>query len=175
MKLLCFILHKILSKINRIEAHVRGYYFSKIFKSCGRQRLPRIYRNVVFTSPQNIECGEDLLINPNCCFVAKGGIVFGDRVWMSTGVKILTSGLPVGKDFIHQRHIHKKVVIGDNVWLATDAKICPGVTIGSNVIIAAGAVVTRDIPDNCIAAGVPARVIRDLTQEELPVEKPEQE
>ena len=56
----------------------------------------------------------------------------------------------------------KPITIGNDVWIGGNCTILPGVTIGNNVIIAAGAVVTKDIPDNCVAAGVPAKVIKQL-------------
>lgn len=56
----------------------------------------------------------------------------------------------------------KKVVLGKNVWVGSHATILPGVTVGDGSIIAAGAVVTKDVPERCIAAGVPARVIKTL-------------
>lgn len=56
----------------------------------------------------------------------------------------------------------KPVVIGNDVWIGGNCTILPGVTIGSNVVVAAGAVVTKDIPDNCLVAGVPAKKIKDL-------------
>jgi maltose O-acetyltransferase len=60
------------------------------------------------------------------------------------------------------------VTIGDDVWIGANCTILPGVTIGSNVVIAAGAVVTKDLPGNCIAAGVPAAIIRELPGEVRP-------
>ena len=56
----------------------------------------------------------------------------------------------------------KPITVGNDVWIGGNCTILPGVTIGNNVIIVAGAVVTKDIPDNCIAAGVPAKVIKQL-------------
>ena len=58
------------------------------------------------------------------------------------------------------------VTIGDNVWLGGNVVVCPGVTIGSNSVIGAGSVVTRDIPEWCVAAGNPCRVIRKITEED---------
>ena len=67
---------------------------------------------------------------------------------------------PLGR----RRHlgIAKPVSIGSDVWIGGNVTILPGVSIGNNVIIAAGAVVTKDIPDNCVAGGVPVRLIKTL-------------
>ena len=58
--------------------------------------------------------------------------------------------------------IGKPVTIGNDVWIGGNCTILPGVTIGNNVVIAAGAVVTKDVPDNCVVGGVPAKKIRDI-------------
>ena len=161
MKKLFYIFFKLSSKINRMKSHIRGYYYSKIFKSCGKKR-PFINRGVVFSCPQNIECGSNVTINPQCYFAAKGGIFLGDNVTLSAGAKILSSSLKVENGVIQKRHIHKPVILKNNVWIGAGAMICPGVTVGENTIIAAGAVVTKDIPSNSVAAGIPAKVIRQI-------------
>ena len=140
---------------------MRGYFYSKIFKSCGKKR-PFINRYVVFSCPWNIECGSGIIINPQCYFAAKGGIIMGDGVTISAGAKILSSSLKVENGVVQRRHIHKQVTLGKGVWIGAGAMVMPGVTIGENTIIAAGAVVTKDIPANVVAAGVPAQVIRNL-------------
>lgn len=74
-----------------------------------------------------------------------------------------------------QKHLcyAKPVVIGNDCWFGANVVICPGVTIGSNCVIGAGSVVTRDIPDNSFAAGVPCRVIREINESDSMVNKPE--
>ena len=67
----------------------------------------------------------------------------------------------------------KPVVIGDDNWFGANVVVCPGVTIGSGCVIGAGSVVTRDIPDNSFAAGVPCRVIRELTEADSLMNHPE--
>lgn len=67
----------------------------------------------------------------------------------------------------------KPIVIEDDVWLAANVTVCGGVTIGKGSIIGAGSVVTRDIPENVIAAGVPCRVIRKITEEDSIHNRPE--
>ena len=153
-----------MSKINRLRSKMRGVYYSNIFKKCGKKR-PFINRNVVFSCPQNIECGNGVTINPMCYFAAKGGIIIGDGVSISAGAKILSSSLKVEEGIVQKRHVHKMVILGNNVWIGAGAEVCPGVTIGDNSIVAAGAVVTKDMPQNSIIAGVPAKVIRTLQGE----------
>ena len=60
----------------------------------------------------------------------------------------------------------RPITIGDNVWIGGNSVICPGVNIGSNVVIGAGSVVTKDIPDWCVAVGNPCRVLRNITEED---------
>lgn len=67
----------------------------------------------------------------------------------------------------------KPVNIGNNCWFGANVTICPGVTIGNNCVIGAGSVVTRDIPDNSFAAGVPCKVIREITEKDSMIHKPE--
>ena len=69
-------------------------------------------------------------------------------------------------DGFHDLEYAKPIRIGDGSWICSSATICGGVTIGKNCIVAAGAVVNRDIPDNCIVAGVPARVLRKLDEQD---------
>ena len=166
MSVLFAFLFKLSSKINRLKSKIRGYYFSKIFKSCGAVR-PRINRGVIFSSPGNVECGSGLRINPQCYIMARGGVTFGDDVIVSAGAKILSSSLIVENGVIRRKHISKPVKIGNGVWIGAGAIICPGVTIGDNTIIGAGAVVTKNIPAGCIAAGVPAKVIKSLDVEHI--------
>ncbi|MBE6380656.1 MAG: acyltransferase [Lentisphaerae bacterium] len=164
MRTLFFLLFKLSSKLQRFKAKVRGYYFSKIFKRCGSP-VPRINRDVIFVSPQNIECGAGVRINPRCYFIARGGISLGDNVIISACAQILSSSLLVENGLVQRKHVHKPVKIGSRTWIGAGAIICPGVTIGENSIIGAGAVVTKDIPANSLAAGVPARVIRSFGSE----------
>lgn len=157
-------LFRLLSKIHRLRAHIRGYFYSKIFKSCGKP-LPLINRGVIFSSPKNIQCGAGVRINPQCYIMAKGGVSFGNNVIVSAGAKIVTSSLAVEEGIVKRKHVSSPVKIGNGVWIGAGAIICPGVTIGDHTIIAAGAVVTKDVPSGSIAAGIPAKVIRTLEKQ----------
>ena len=87
----------------------------------------------------------------------------GDHVWLGPGTKIITVNHPL-TPMGRRRHlgIAKPVTIGNDVWMGANVVVLPGVTIGDNVVIAAGAVVTKDVPSNTLVGGVPAKKIRDL-------------
>lgn len=110
---------------------------------------------------KNIKLGTNVFINSGCCFQDQGGIEIGDGCLIGHQVVIAT----LNHDFDPAKRAEmtpKKVVLGKNVWVGSHATILPGVTVGDGSIIAAGAVVTKDVPERCIAAGVPARVIKTL-------------
>ena len=112
----------------------------------------------------HIEVGKNFFANYNCTIIDVAKVTMGDYCQMAPNVAIYTAGHPVHPDSRNSAYEYgKAVTIGDNVWLGGNAVICPGVTIGSNVVIGAGSVVTHDIPDWCVAAGNPCRVIRGIT------------
>ena len=86
----------------------------------------------------------------------------GKNVYITDGVKFIThdGGTLLYRHLIPDLEITKPIVVGDNVYSGNNVIILPGVTIGSNVVIGAGAIVSRDIPDNSVAVGVPARAIK---------------
>ena len=86
---------------------------------------------------------------------------------MAPNVAIYTAGHPVHPVSRNSAYEYgKEVTVGDNVWFGGSTVVCPGVHIGSQVVIGAGSVVTKDIPDWCIAAGNPCKVIRRITDED---------
>lgn len=114
--------------------------------------------------PKKIVIGRGVQINEGVILNARDKIIIGDNVTISARVQIHTGKLDIGSynNFIKKKHSSASVVIEDNVWIAAGAIISPGVRIGKNSVIGAGSVVTRDIPSNSFAAGVPARVIKKL-------------
>lgn len=110
---------------------------------------------------QNIQVGKGVFINSGCCFQDQGGIVIGDKALIGQQVVIATLNHDCKPDKRGNMH-PLPVKIGNCVWIGAHATICPGVTIGDNSIIGAGAVVTKDIPSNSIAVGNPARVKREI-------------
>ena len=109
--------------------------------------------------------GKGVFINFGCTFLDQGGITIEDGVFIAPDVKILTEGHPEDPALRHTL-VTAPIHIGRNVWIGAGAMILPGVTIGENAIIAAGAVVNRDVPANMIVGGVPARELREIRREE---------
>ena len=114
---------------------------------------------------KNITLGKGVFINSGCCFQDQGGISIGAYSLIGHQVVLAT----LNHDFAPARRSNlypAPIVIGSRVWIGSDSTVLPGVTIGDGAIVAAGAVVTKDVPPNTIVAGVPARIIRNLTEEE---------
>lgn len=145
-----------------------------------KELLPNLGENVFLQGPIQFDYGEFTTIGKNsfmnfnftcidCC-----PVTIGENAFFGPNVSILTPMHPMrfqernqfrredGKMTDHE--YAKPIVIGDNCWIAGNVTICGGVTIGSGCVIGAGSVVTRDIPDNTLAAGVPCRPIRTITE-----------
>ena len=113
----------------------------------------------------HIEVGKNFFANYNCMIIDVAKVTIGDNCQMAPNVAIYTAGHPIHPDTRNTAFEYgKEVTIGDNVWIGGNTVICPGVHIGNNVVIGAGSVVTKDIPDWAIAAGNPCRVIRKITE-----------
>lgn len=116
---------------------------------------------------RNIEVGENFFANYNLTILDVAKVTIGQNVMIAPNVSIYTAGHPLHPDSRNSGYEYGiPIVIGDNVWIGGSVVILPGVSIGSNVVIGAGSVVTRDIPDNRVAAGNPCRVIREITEED---------
>lgn len=108
--------------------------------------------------------GKNVFINFDCTFLGLGGITIDDNVLIAPKVNLLSEGHPVSpknRQSLVPGHIHIK----KNAWIGANATILPGVTVGENAIVAAGAVVSKDVPDNTIVGGIPAKVIKTIKDE----------
>ena len=115
----------------------------------------------------HIEVGKNFFANYNCTILDVAKVVIGDNCQMAPNVAIYTAGHPVHPAIRNTAYEYGiEVTIGDNVWIGGNTVICPGVHIGSNTVIGAGSVVTKDVPDWVVAAGNPCRVIRKITEED---------
>ena len=114
---------------------------------------------------KNIHIGKNVFINMGCKFQDQGGIFIGDGALIGHNVVLATLNHAASpKD--RGSMIPAPIRIGKNVWVGANAVILPGVTIGDGAIVAAGAVVNRDVPENTVVGGVPAKVIRTIHEEE---------
>ncbi len=110
----------------------------------------------------NIHSGKRVYFNVNCVVLDAAKISIGSRVLVGPGVHIYASTHPVELNERKSKALAKTISIGDDCWIGGWAIICPGVKIGDNCIVAAGAVVTRDVPSDSMVAGNPARLIKKL-------------
>lgn len=111
----------------------------------------------------NITCGENVYFNVNCVVLDVMEVKLGNHVFCGPGVQIYTATHPLYAEARRVKENAKPVTIGNDCWIGGGAIICPGVTIGDRCVIGAGSVVTRDIPEDSLAVGNPARVIRKIT------------
>ena len=112
---------------------------------------------------ENIHVGARTFINYNLTALDVAPIVIGEDCQLGPNVQLLTPTHPIAPQPRRDKlEAAKPITLGDNVWLGGGVIVCPGVTIGDNSVIGAGSVVTRDIPANVVAVGNPARVIREI-------------
>ena len=114
------------------------------------------------TGGQSIRVGRNVFINQNCTMYDLGGIDIADDVMIGPNVSIITSGHPVEPLQRRAGVTAAPIVIERNVWIAAGVTIIGGVTVGENSVVAAGSVVTQDVPPNTLVGGNPARVIRSI-------------
>ena len=123
----------------------------------------------------NIHVGEECFINYNCTFLDVSPITLGDGVWIGANVTLATPNHPflaeerLNADYPDGRHdleYSAPITIKDRCWICSNVTVSGGVTIGENSIVAAGAVVLKDIPPNSIVAGIPAKVIRQIDEDD---------
>jgi len=145
----------------RLRAQVLRLAGFKIAAGCMLQGTP------VFSGPGQLggrfSAGRNCFINAECYFDLAETITLEDGVTLGPGVMVITGTHEMGSEVYRAGPLTPRpVLIKRGAWLGARCLVLPGVTIGSGAVIGAGAVVTRDIPDNVVAAGVPARVIRAL-------------
>ena len=116
------------------------------------------------TGGAGMKLGRNVFVNQNCTFYDLGGLEIGDDVMIGPNVSLITSGHPVEPSRRRDGVIAKPIVIERNVWIGAGATIIGGVTIGENAVVAAAAVVTRNVPPNTLVGGNPAKIIRSIAE-----------
>ncbi len=109
----------------------------------------------------NITIGKNVFINSGCCFQDQGGIEIGDNVLIGQQVVLAT----LNHDLQPEKRgnmFPAPIKIGNDVWIGAHATILSGVNIGNGAVVAAGAVVTKDVPENTVVGGVPAKIIKTI-------------
>lgn len=120
------------------------------------------YPGVWIMPARGVDLGDDVDLAKGVMLTGRGRISIGDRTLVGYGTKIISSNhvVPPAGNIIDAGHAHEPVVIGSDVWIGANVTVLPGVTIGDAAVVAAGAVVTKDVGAGHIVAGVPARRIR---------------
>lgn len=155
---------KVCKKLNTIDSgdeEVLQKTICELFGSCGKNSFIAPVFNCDYGL--NIHVGDNFLANYNVTILDVAPVHIGDNVMIGPNTMICTVGHPLSpKGRRNHLGVAKPIRIGNDVWIGGNVTVLPGVTIGNNVVIAAGAVVTKDVPDNCLYGGVPARKIKDL-------------
>lgn len=167
------------NQIDEHESEKRQHILGELLGSMGENVI--FEPTIRFDYGFNTKIGSNCLFNFNSVILDCAPVTIGNNVMVGPNLSILTPVHPMIADernrFIAEDGVAKllkyaePVTIGDNVWIAGDVTINPGVTIGDHVVIGSGSVVTRDIPSHTFAAGVPCRVIRELTEEDRILDK----
>ncbi|MBS1599216.1 MAG: sugar O-acetyltransferase [Bacteroidetes bacterium] len=110
---------------------------------------------------KHIRIGRNVFINHACSFLDLGGITIEDDVQIGPKVNLITENHPVEPSERKLLNL-KSILIKRNAWIGAAATILPGVTIGENSVVAAGALVNKDVPDNTVVAGVPAKIVKRI-------------
>ncbi len=139
---------------------LRVLFIRSSIQHCGKEL--RVFGAVRISGHHNIIIGDRCALNHGVMMMARGGIQLGDDVVISPYVILTTDSLDHSIKALPRPHFSKPITIKDGAWIGSQAIILPGVTIGRNAIIAAGALVRDDVPENTLVAGVPAQIKKHI-------------
>ena len=150
------------NQLKPYESEEKQKYMHEVFAECGEN----CYIELPFHANwggHHLHLGSGVYMNFNMTMVDDGNIYIGNKVMFGPNVTIITGTHPVNPSLREKGlQYNKDVYIEDNAWIGSGVTILPGVKIGKNSVIAAGSMVTKDIPDNVVAAGIPCRVMRKI-------------
>ena len=159
-KLLSFLLsNKVVDVLSQEVMARRGRLNKHLLKSYGSNFYLAPY-TVIF-SPSSVTFGNDCAVNEFVHILGGGGVTIGNGVWIANHASLITETHPADVEFIGEHPpVTAEIVIDDHAWIGSHAVIMPGVTLGRSCIVAAGSIVTKDVPPYAIVAGVPAKILR---------------
>lgn len=149
------------------QLNITEYLLTKPAKKLIKELIPN--SSTLYIEPPfhcdygyNIYCGEQVYFNVNCVVLDVTKVTIGNNVLIGPNVQLYTAAHPIDLETRKTLEFAKEITIGNDCWIGGSAVILPGVKIGNNCIIGAGSVVTKNIPDNSMVVGNPAKVIRKL-------------
>ena len=159
------------AKILLHRLNVTEYRLTKKAKEILAELIPSTGKSFYIEPPfhcdygYNIVCGDNVYFNVNCVVLDCAPVTIGSNVFIAPNVQIYTATHPLDAELRKTLENALPISIGDDCWIGGNSVICPGVNIGKGCVIGAGSVVTKNIPDNSLAVGNPAKIIRKLNQE----------
>ena len=149
--------------------NITEYLTTKTSKLILKELIPNAGKNLYIEPPfhcdygYNIYCGDHVYFNVNCVVLDTMPIKIGSHVLFGPAVQLYAASHPLNSELRKTVEFSKPITIGDHCWIGGGSIILPGVTIGNNCVIGAGSVVTKNIPNNSLAVGNPAKIIKSLT------------
>lgn len=142
----------------------RGWLIAPFLGSCGKAF--KLGRNVTFYNPQNIHIGDDVYIAYGCWFTAADSVSIGNEVLIGPYCVFASSNhTRLEGSFRHGKREKGPIVIGDGSWVGAHSCLLQNSSVGSGSLIAANSVVSRSIPENSLAGGTPAKVLKEIRDE----------
>ena len=156
-----FATKKILVEMNNSSDPAEIRYFLSQITDTAIDESVTVFTPLYINYGKHTKMGKNVFINFDCVFLDLGGITIEDNVLIAPKVSLLSEGHPTA---IEDRHslIPKPIHIKKNAWIGANATILQGVTIGENAIVASGSVVSKDVPDNTIVGGIPAKILKTI-------------
>lgn len=155
--------YEVKKKLNLLNTYTEPGEILKILSEIVGEELENVtvFTPIYINYGKHLNIGKNVFINFDCTFLTLGGITIEDDVLIGPKVSLITENHPLTPQ--HRKGlIGKSIHIKKNAWIGASATILPGVTIGENAVVAAGAVVSKDVPDNVLAGGIPAKIIKTI-------------